>query len=57
MNNIVTNSDDLKYGNIDFPAKEVCYHHKCQLGFTYQFSKSKSQDPAILDDAYSNTFS
>ena len=40
MRAIVTNSDDQKLiyenGNIDFPAKEICYHHKCQLKFTYQ---------------------
>ena len=60
MKNIITNSDDEKsvyeYGNIEFPAKEVCYHHTCRLEFTYQVSKSKSQDTAILDDAYTNTF-
>ena len=38
-------------------AKGVCYHHKCRLQFTYQVSKSKSHDTAILDDAYTNTFS
>ena len=43
--------------NINFLAKEVCYNHKCRLEFTYQVSKSKSQDTAILDDAYTNTFS
>ena len=61
MKNIITNSDDEKlvyeYGNIEFPAKEVCYHHTCRLEFTYQVSKSKSQDTAILDDAYTNKFS
>ena len=40
MKNIITNSDDHKLvyenGNIDFPAKEVCYHHNCGLQFTYQ---------------------
>ena len=46
-----------EYGNIDFPAKGVSYHHKCRLQFTYQVSKSKSHDTAILDDAYTNTFS
>ena len=59
--NIITNSDDPKsvyeYGNIYFPVKEVCYHHKCRLEFTYQVSKSKSQETAILDDAYTNIFS
>ena len=61
MTNIKTNLDDQKllyeYENIDFPAKEVCYHHKRRLEFTYQVSKSKSQDIAILDNAYTNTFS
>ena len=59
--NMITNSDDQKlvyeYWNIDVPAKEVSYHHKCRLKFTYQVSKSKSQDTAILDDTYTNTFS
>ena len=61
MKNIITNSDDQQlvheYGNIDFLAQEVCYHRKCRLEFTYQVSKSKSQDAAILDDTYTNTFS
>ena len=61
MKNIITYSDDPKfvyeYGNIDFPANEVHYHHKRRLEFSYQVSKSKSQDTAILDDAYTNTFS
>ena len=61
MKNIITNSDDQKLvyknGNTDFPAKEVCYHHKCQLKFTYQVSKSKSQDTASLNNACTNTFS
>ena len=56
IKNIITNSDDQKlvyeYENIDFPTKEVCYHHKCRLEITYQVSKSKSQDTAILDDTY-----
>ena len=60
MKNIITNSDDQKYvyenGNTDFPAKEVCYQHKCQLKFTHQVSKSKSQDTASLNNAYTNTF-
>ena len=43
--------------NFDFPAKEICCHHKCQLQFIYQVSKSKSHDTAILDDAYTNTLS
>ena len=61
MKNIITNSDAQKlvytYGNIDFLATEVCYHHKCRLEFTYQVSKSKSQDTATFDDAHTNTFS
>ena len=61
MKNIITNSDDQKlvyeYWNIEVPAKEVSYHHNCWLIFTYQVSKLKSQDTAILDDTYTNTFS
>ena len=42
MKDIITNSDDQKLiyenGNIDFPTKEICCHHKCQLKFTYQVS-------------------
>ena len=61
MKNMITNSDDQKlvyeYGNIDFLAKEVCHHHKYRFEFTCQVSKSKSQDTAIRDDAYTNTFS
>ena len=61
MKNVITNSDDqkliYKYGNIDLPAKEVYHHHKCRLEFAYQVPKSKSQDTATLDDAYTNTFS
>ena len=59
MKNIITNSDDQKlvyeYGNIDFLSQEVCYHHKCRLEFTYQVSKSKSQDTAILKDKVTPT--
>ena len=61
MKNIIIQSEDQKlvyeYGNVNFPAKEVCYHHKCRLEFTYEASRSKSQDTAILDDAYTNIFS
>ena len=61
MKNIITNSDDKKLvyenGNIDFTLKEVCYHHNYGLEFTYQVSKWKSQDTAIFNDAYTNTFS
>ena len=61
MKNIITNSNDQKFvyenGNIDFLAKEVCYHHKFRLELTYQVAKSKFQDIAILDDTYTTTFS
>ena len=61
IKNIITNSDDQKLvcenGNVDFPVKEVCYHHNCGLEFTYQVSNWKSQDAAIFNDAYTNTFS
>ena len=40
-----------------FPAKEVSYHHKCRLEFTYQATKSKSQDTVVLDDTFANIFS
>ena len=49
MMDVITNSDDQKLiyenGNIDFPAKEICYHHKCQLKFTYRVS---NQNPRRL---------
>ena len=49
MKIMITNSDDQKLiyenGNIDFPAKEVCYHHNCGLKFTYQVS---NQNPRML---------
>ena len=49
MKDIITNSDDQKLiyenGNIDFPAKEISYHHKRQLKFTYQVS---NQSPTTL---------
>ena len=49
IKNIITNSDGQKlvyeYGNMDFPAKEVGYHHKCWLELTYQVS---NQNPRTL---------
>ena len=49
MKNIITNSDDEKLvyenGNIDYPAKEVCYHHNCDLKVTYQVP---NQNPRTL---------